>query len=110
MGQRSVRSWFVKVRNGLGLSDGISDQNLLSRAPPCFGRHVKLLVLAAFAVVSIHSSLTSDRRPVIKIFAESLSQHDEIHVVLTTLSEISVEKRKFFECRGKTSYFFIYFQ
>jgi hypothetical protein len=29
-------------------------KNLLSRAPPCFGRHVKLLVPAAFAVVNIH--------------------------------------------------------
>jgi hypothetical protein len=26
-------------------------KNLLSRAPPCFGRHVKPLVLAAFAVI-----------------------------------------------------------
>jgi hypothetical protein len=29
-------------------------KNLLSRAPPCFGRHVKPLVLAVFAVVSTH--------------------------------------------------------
>jgi hypothetical protein len=29
-------------------------KNLLSRAPPSFGRHVKPLVLAAFAVVSPH--------------------------------------------------------
>jgi hypothetical protein len=29
-------------------------KNLLSRAPPGFGRHVKPLVLAAFAVVSTH--------------------------------------------------------
>jgi hypothetical protein len=29
-------------------------KNLLSRAPPCFGRHVKPLVPAAFAVVSNH--------------------------------------------------------
>jgi hypothetical protein len=34
----------------------MDDQNLLSRAPPCFGKHVKLLVPATFAVVSIHSS------------------------------------------------------
>jgi hypothetical protein len=27
-------------------------KNLLSRAPPCFGRHVKLVVPVAFAVVS----------------------------------------------------------
>jgi hypothetical protein len=30
--------------------------NLLSRAPPCFGRHVKPLVPDAFAVVSTHQS------------------------------------------------------
>jgi hypothetical protein len=29
-------------------------KNLLSRAPPCFRRHVKPLVPAAFAVVSAH--------------------------------------------------------
>jgi hypothetical protein len=28
--------------------------NLLPRAPPCYGRHVKSLVLAAFAVLSTH--------------------------------------------------------
>jgi hypothetical protein len=37
-------------------SHRMGDQNILSRAPPCFGRHVKLLVPAAFAVVSSHSS------------------------------------------------------
>jgi hypothetical protein len=31
-------------------------KNLLSRAPPCFGRHVKPLVPVAFAIVSTHSS------------------------------------------------------
>jgi hypothetical protein len=53
----------------------------------CFGRHVKPLVPAAFAVVTTHSSfkevLTSGRRPVEKIIAESLSQYDEKHVVPT---------------------------
>jgi hypothetical protein len=29
-------------------------KNVLSRAPPCFGRHVKQLDPAAFAVVSTH--------------------------------------------------------
>jgi hypothetical protein len=51
MAQRSVRSacehgsyaTFVKVSYQMG------DQNLLSRTPPCFERHVKLLVLAALA-------------------------------------------------------------
>jgi hypothetical protein len=59
---RSVRSacdrgsaaTFVKVSHRMG------DQNLLSRAPPCFGRHGKLLVPAAFAVVSNHSSFKED--------------------------------------------------
>jgi hypothetical protein len=38
------------------------DQNLLSRAPPCFGRHVKPLVPVAFAVVSTHSSFKEGGR------------------------------------------------
>jgi hypothetical protein len=38
--------------------------------------------------------LTSGRRPVVKIIAESLSQHDEKHVVPTPLSGIRVGKRK----------------
>jgi hypothetical protein len=29
-------------------------KNLLPRAPPCFGRHVKPLIPAAFTVVSAH--------------------------------------------------------
>jgi hypothetical protein len=29
-------------------------KSILSRAPPCFGRHVKPLVPAAFAVVTTH--------------------------------------------------------
>jgi hypothetical protein len=52
----------------------MGDQNLLSRAPPCFGRHVK--------------------RPVVKVIAESLSQHDEKHVVPTPLSGIRVGGRR----------------
>jgi hypothetical protein len=74
----------------------MGDQNLLSRAPPCFGRHVKPLVPATFAVVSTHSrfKLTSGRRPVVKIIAESLSQHDEKHVVRTPLSGIREGKRE----------------
>jgi hypothetical protein len=31
-------------------------KNLISQAPPCFGRHVKPLVPVAFAIVSTHSS------------------------------------------------------
>jgi hypothetical protein len=49
----SVRSQKLSiVRRGIWMGD----QNLLSRAPPCFGRHVKQLAPAVFPVVSIHSS------------------------------------------------------
>jgi hypothetical protein len=34
----------------------LGDQNLLSRAPTCIGRHVEPLVTAAFAVVSTQSN------------------------------------------------------
>jgi hypothetical protein len=46
--------------------------------PPCFERHVKPLVPAAFAVfcpLQFQGGLTSGRRPVVKTIAESLS-HD----------------------------------
>jgi hypothetical protein len=36
-------------------------KNLLSRAPPCFRRHVKWLVPAPFAVVSTHQSALGPR-------------------------------------------------
>jgi hypothetical protein len=36
-------------------------KNLLSRASPCFGRHVKPLVLAASATVSTHQSALGPR-------------------------------------------------
>jgi hypothetical protein len=36
-------------------------KNILSRAPPCFGRHVKRLVPAAFAVVSTHQPALGPR-------------------------------------------------
>jgi hypothetical protein len=73
----------------------------MSRGLLCFGRHVKLLIPAAFAVVSIHNGLTSGRRPFVKIIAESLSQHDEKHIVPTPLSGIRVgEKRLFIVIRS----------
>jgi hypothetical protein len=65
-------------------SHRMGDQNVLSRAPPCFGRHVKPLVPVAFAIV---------RRPDVKIIAEYLSQHDEKHVVPTPLGGIRVGGR-----------------
>jgi hypothetical protein len=43
----SVNAWVTK--------------NLISRAPPCFGRHVKPLVLAAFANVSTHQPTLGPR-------------------------------------------------
>jgi hypothetical protein len=36
-------------------------KNVLSRASSCFGRHVKPLVRAAFAVVSIHQPAMGQR-------------------------------------------------
>jgi hypothetical protein len=75
-------------------SHRIGDQNSLSRAPPCFGRHVKPLVPAAFVVVTnpfqFQGRLTSGMLLVVKIIAEPLSQHDEEHVVPTPLSGIRV--------------------
>jgi hypothetical protein len=56
---RAVSALGVRPRKLIPVSTAslrMGDQNLLSRAPPCFGRHVKLLVPAVFAVVSTHSS------------------------------------------------------
>jgi hypothetical protein len=36
-------------------------KNLLSRAPPCFGRHIKQLVPVAFAVISTHQPALGPR-------------------------------------------------
>jgi hypothetical protein len=66
-------------------------KNKLSRALPCFGRQEKPLSPAAYAVVST-LPFASGRRPVVKIMAEPLSQHDEKHVVPTPLSGIKVRK------------------
>jgi hypothetical protein len=40
---------------------GCVAKNLLSRVPPCFGRHVKPLVPAVFVVVSTHQSTLGPR-------------------------------------------------
>jgi hypothetical protein len=40
---------------------GWATKKLLSRAPPCLGRHVKPLVPVAFAVVSTHQSALGPR-------------------------------------------------
>jgi hypothetical protein len=50
----------AEVKQSL-LAIGWVTKNLLSRAPPCFGRHVKPLVPAAYAVVSIHQSALGPR-------------------------------------------------
>jgi hypothetical protein len=82
-------------------------KNLLSQAPTCFGRYVKPLVPAAFAVMHLLAvvHLFANyfyRRSVVKIIAESLSQHDEKHDVPTPLSGITVEKK---EGADKKKYF-----
>jgi hypothetical protein len=74
----------------------MGNQSLLSRALPCFGRHTKLLVRAAFAAISTHSSFPVDVRQAAghKKVPESLSQHDEKLVDPTSLSGIRVGRRR----------------
>jgi hypothetical protein len=55
MAQRSFR-FFVRSRKISWVT-----KNLFSRVSPCFGRHVKPLVPAAFAVVSTHLSALGPR-------------------------------------------------
>jgi hypothetical protein len=80
------------------LKDRMGDQNLLSPAPLCFGRHVKLLIPAAFRSrwhpLQFQGGLKTGWRPVVKIVAESLSQHGEKYVVPTPLSGIRDEKQE----------------
>jgi hypothetical protein len=63
----AVSAFGVRSRKLSNLSKGrpLGDQNLLSQAP-CFGRNVKSLVPAAFAVVSTHSIPKEGWRPVVK--------------------------------------------
>jgi hypothetical protein len=49
--------------------------------------------------------LTSGRRPVVKIIAESLSQHDEKHVVPTPLSGIRIGGRILLKSIREMSFF-----
>jgi hypothetical protein len=51
----ALRSATAKVKQRWSVI-GRSTKYLLLQAPPCFGRHVKPLVLAAFAVVRTHQS------------------------------------------------------
>jgi hypothetical protein len=67
----------------------MGEQNLLSRAPPCFGRYVKPLVplyLQSLAPAPVSRTVDVRQAAGCKTMAESLSQHDEIHVVPTLLS------------------------
>jgi hypothetical protein len=73
----------------------MGDQNLLSRAPPCFGRHVKPLVLAEFAVVCTHCSFkevrqAAGRKNNCRIFITTWRKH----VVPTPLSGIRIGRRR----------------
>jgi hypothetical protein len=49
--------------------------------------------LMTIGSVGIQGGLTSGRRPIVKIISKALSQHDKIHVVLTSFSGIRVGKR-----------------
>jgi hypothetical protein len=73
----------------------MGDQNLLSRALPCFGRHVKPLVPVAFAIVSTHSSFkegwirqAAGRKNCCQIY------HKIKNVVPTPLSVVEGRKKK----------------
>jgi hypothetical protein len=53
--------WAIAEAKQLWSVIGWVTKNLLSRVPPCFGKHVKPLVPAAFAVVSIHHTVLGSR-------------------------------------------------
>jgi hypothetical protein len=77
----------------------MADQNLLSRAPPCLGRHAKPLVPAAFAVVNTPFRFKEGwrqvlKKPVVKIIAESIHNLIKKHVVPTPLSGVRVGRRR----------------
>jgi hypothetical protein len=66
----------------------MGDQNLLSRAPRALEGTLNRwsrLHLQSLAPIPV-SRMVDVRRPVVKIIAESLSQHDEKHVVPTPIS------------------------
>jgi hypothetical protein len=52
--------------------------------------HIYVILIIIYS----QGGLTSGRRPVVKIIAESLSQHDEKHVVPTPLSVGKGRKKK----------------
>jgi hypothetical protein len=60
----ALRRAFVEVQQHWSvkfLVTGWVTKNLLSRTSPCFGRHVKPLVSAVFAVVSTHQPALGPR-------------------------------------------------
>jgi hypothetical protein len=57
---RALRRAIAEVKQRWSVIGWVT-KNLLSRAPPCFGRHVKPLVPAAFAVVSTHKRALGPR-------------------------------------------------
>jgi hypothetical protein len=59
MASRSVRA-IVEIKQRWSVIRWVT-KNILSQTPPCFGRHVKPLVPAAFAVVSTHQSALGPR-------------------------------------------------
>jgi hypothetical protein len=58
-----------------------------------------------FAPTPVSRRVDVGRQPVVKIIAESLSQHDEKHVVPTPLSGIRVGRSKFFHFKNNETYF-----
>jgi hypothetical protein len=66
----------------------MGDQNLLSRAPPRFGRHVKLLVPAVFAVVSTHQPALSPCGGLWPRVARSISLKNALYGWIAFITEI----------------------
>jgi hypothetical protein len=53
-------------------------------------------------VETVQGGLTSGRRPVVKIIAEPLSQHNEKHVVPTHLRVESRKKNRYYFMQGSS--------
>jgi hypothetical protein len=56
----ALRCVIVKVKQHWSVIGWVT-KNLLCRAPPCFGKHVKPLLPAAFAIVSTHQPALGPR-------------------------------------------------
>ncbi|RVE41034.1 hypothetical protein evm_014315 [Chilo suppressalis] len=75
-------------------------KNLLSRAPPCFGRHVKPLVPAASAFVSTHQSALALReqggflgKALIEKLLYSCSDLDRIYLLMRSKKGVKADDR-----------------